>query len=137
MTHKWDQNWKMLLHSISLSSITITTQIILAESSFLDNLWIKGYMVMENAHRHHDDVIQSSGNGYPLARGHSYNFPNIPERIIISFNSNGQDFCSFTYQNISENFICLILLPTFWRSKLNCRVSLIAHNFYYSLYDCA
>lgn len=66
--------WKISLHSISLSSITITTQIILAESSFLDNLWVKSYMVMENANRQQDDVTQLTENGYPLARGHSFNF---------------------------------------------------------------
>ena len=31
-------------------------------------------MVMENAHRQQDDVTQPTKNGYPLARGHSFNF---------------------------------------------------------------
>lgn len=102
--------WKTLLHSISLSSVTITTQIILAESSFLDNLQIKGYVVMENAHRQQDDVIQSSGNAYPLARGHSYNFPNIPEQITILFNSIARIFAPLhiktAQKNLPASFSC-------------------------------
>lgn len=103
----------MLLHSISLSSIIITTQIILAESSFLDNLWIKGYMAMENAHRQHDDIIQSSGNGYPLARGHSYNFPNIPEQITISFNSMARIFAPLRIKTSQKILSASLSCPNF------------------------
>ena len=60
-------------------------------------------MVMENAHRQQDDLIQSSGNGYPLARGHSYNFPNIPEQITILFNSIARIFAPLHIKTAQKN----------------------------------
>lgn len=111
-------------------------RIILAESSFLDNLQIKVAMVMENAHRQQDVVIQSSEMDSLQLEVILIISPKYQEQIFF-LQQYCQDFCSFTYQNISENFTCLILLPKLSEdSKLNCRVSHIAHN-HYSLYNFA